>query len=242
MHAILSWIVLVLVSVTDGFQTSPISSRSRIIIITKLHQTTGDGDGDGDQAEQESPAEIQQPQKSLSPLAMAAADWLAEDEDDELQMYWEKFDDAKRDGTTADGNVVDSDAAGYVNNGTTTEELLDNFYTRQGIDKRTELKYKGDIEVAVKSAKRATSPREAIRLLEAVRPYMQLNSKIGGNALLELGQAYDANEEEEKAREIYEALKSNPQSDIRRRIKQLLASSGRTKKARKNLWDLFNAW
>jgi tetratricopeptide (TPR) repeat protein len=186
--------------------------------------------------------------KSMSPLAMAAADWL-EDEEDELSLYWEKFDDAKRDGidnksrlNTATELLVDEKNVSPV---ATTEELLERYYESRGISRETEQKHKQEIKAAVKAARKASSAKEAIRLLEGVKSYLQCNTQLGGDALLELAECYEANDEPEKSLEIYEKVRTNPQSQIRRRVKAIFSNpSSRPKRQfTKGLWNLnWDTW
>eukprot|EP00978_Attheya_sp_CCMP212_P001218 scaffold2550_cov48-Attheya_sp.AAC.1 len=188
--------------------------------------------------------------KSMSPLAMAAADWL-EEEEDELSLYWEKFDDAKRDGlsnksrvNTATELLVDEKNVSPVV-AITTEELLDRYYESRGISRKTEQMHEQEIKDAVKAARKASSAEEAIRRLEVVRSYLQCNTQLGGNALLELAECYEANEEPEKALEIYEKVRTNPQSQIRRRVKAIFTNpSSRPKRQfTKGLWNLtWDTW
>mmetsp|Transcript_10823 Transcript_10823/g.15263 ORF Transcript_10823/g.15263 Transcript_10823/m.15263 type:complete len:252 (-) Transcript_10823:56-811(-) len=185
-------------------------------------------------------------EKPMSPLAMAAADWL-EEEEDELATYWDRFEDAKRgDRNKSESTSSESlDQVSSTSSTVSTEELLDRYYEGQGIDKRMEQKFKSTIEEAIESATKASSASQAVRILEDVSQYFQYNTKTGGNAWLELAQAYDANEESEKAREIYTKLLSNPQINIRRRAKELLlsnSSNSRRQYGKNNFWNFFDDW
>jgi tetratricopeptide (TPR) repeat protein len=184
--------------------------------------------------------------KSMSPLAMAAADWL-EEEEDELSLYWEKFDDAKRNGidnksrvATATTELLMVDEKNVSPVAITTEELLDRYYESRGISRKTEQKHEQEIKDAVKAARKASSAEEAIRRLEGVKSYLQCNTQLGGNALLELAECYEANEEPEKAMDIYEKVRTNPQSQIRRRVKAIFTNPTSRPKRQftKGLWNL----
>lgn len=76
--------------------------------------------------------------KGLSPLAMAAADWL-EEEDDELAMYWDRFDAAKSGTKSITGHEdhEDEDSLPVLSsNEKSTEQLLDGYYQRTREKKR----------------------------------------------------------------------------------------------------------
>ena len=185
--------------------------------------------------------------KTLSPLAMAAADWL-EEEEDELAMYWDRYDVAKTSSDqrphptpppTNNDNTLDK----TNDEGRTTEELLNRYYESRNIDRGMERKYKTEIEDAIeKSSKKASSADEAIQALTPIQQYLQYNTKLGGRAYLELAQAYDANDQIDEATKIYEQLASNPHVDIRKRSRELLSMppSSRPKRTyNRNVWNLF---
>lgn len=187
-------------------------------------------------------------EEKLSPLAMAAADWL-EDEEDELEMYWNRFDDAKS--SSAGINNESQDAKGSIQSkqtsiksDETTEDRLDRYYESRGIDKREEKKYAPLILKAVESAKKAPSAEEALKELEPIRKYLQYNTKIGENAYFEVAQALDASGEEAEATVIYEQLAASFHADIRKKSRELLAKLPRPKRVyKKNVWKFFwNDW
>ena len=115
-------------------------------------------------------------QKGMSPLAMAAADWL-EEEEDELSKYWERFDDAKR----VDRTITSTDAISrprtFDEQGLTgtTEQLLDSYYRSRGIDKEAETKHRSTIENAVNKASKAASAEEAVRYTQLHEALKQAN-------------------------------------------------------------------
>ena len=92
---------------------------------------------------------------------------------------------------------------------------MDTYFESRGINKAAERERHGEIENSVHAARRATSGEEVVRILEKVCPFLQPNTKLGGGALLELAECYEAKGEPERADEIYYSLKSNPQTDIR---------------------------
>ena len=186
---------------------------------------------------------------------MAAADWLEEEEEDELTMYWDRFDAAKAASKTNVGEQA-KDRAVQVSAGQSTptstkggndanlstEELLERYHESRGINKEEERKYGAQIEEATRSAKRASSASEAIRILDAVRPHLQYNTKLGGRAYLELAQALDANGEEDAATDIYRELATSPHGDIRRQAREMLACDAplnRPKRQyRRGIWEM----
>lgn len=200
-----------------------------------------------------------QEKKPMSRLAMAAADWL-EEEEDELSNYWNKFEEAKSNSNT---NVSGSSGSSGSDSGSsstisstnnessnqqkqqqqlTTQERLDKYYKGRGIDKKFETKYANEIKKAIQKANQASNASEAIQILIKVRPYMQPNTKLGGEALIELSQAYRANGEDDEVGVIYELLKSNPHLDVRRRMRQIIENPSRYRKEygkNKNLWNSF---
>ena len=180
--------------------------------------------------------------KTLSPLAMAAQDWLEDDDDDdELFSYWNRFDEKKSDAKTGDkAKALDIPNFPAVDRSLSTEQLLDQYYDGRGIDKRVENQHKEEIQKALDSATKAKSAKEAVNMLEAVRPWLQSNTKLGGNALLELGEAYEADDNVNEAKTIFESLQSNPQTDIKRRARYLLSESSRApKKYGDDIWNIF---
>ncbi|KAL7523412.1 hypothetical protein ACHAWF_000507 [Thalassiosira exigua] len=187
----------------------------------RSHAFVESGDEDGIRANETDGSESSAPPDKLKPmsrLAMAAADWMEEEEDhDELLAYWDRFDEAKskskNDGdSSSPSNTTPSIEEEYdYDADISTEERLDRYYQSRGIDKSAERKHVEQIDLAVASAVAAASALEAIRALEKVRPYLQVGSKRGGAALLELARAYLANGEEDEAFEICKDLmKSNP--------------------------------
>lgn len=120
--------------------------------------------------------------KAQSPLAMAAQDWLEDDDEDELFAYWDRFDEKKSDAKMeSKSNVFEMSDAPAVDRSLSTDELLDQYYKGRGIDKRVENKHRNEIQKALNAAKMAKSAREAVRFLEEVRPWLQTNTKLGGD-------------------------------------------------------------
>mmetsp|Transcript_34115 Transcript_34115/g.50956 ORF Transcript_34115/g.50956 Transcript_34115/m.50956 type:complete len:82 (-) Transcript_34115:526-771(-) len=80
----------------------------------------------------------------MSRLIMAAADWM-EKEEDELNFYWEHYYNAKQSNTlksdlTNDQN--DEESQKTTPSDLSTEELLDRYFQKFGIDKRTEKEHR----------------------------------------------------------------------------------------------------
>jgi hypothetical protein len=189
--------------------------------------------------------------KSLSPLAMAAADWL-EDEDDELALYWDRFDATKRRRSTDDADGGDaaprppqpgtasSASSDHDREGATTEQLLDRYHASRGIDKREDEKHAARIKAATASARGAASAEDALRNLEPMRRHLQYNTKVGGTAYFELAQALDASGDATEARGIYERLAASPHAELRRKARALLSQSSRPRRSyTANVWHLF---
>lgn len=182
--------------------------------------------------------------KSLSPLAMAAADWL-EEEEDELAMYWDRYDVAKKNSNSIKEQPLPSTPPqprhDQDDDDKTTEERLDRYYQSRNIDRGMERRHSTQIKQAIEKSKKASSADEAIQLLTPIRQYLQYNTKLGGNAYFELAQALDANGQEEEATDIYEKLACSPHAEIRRKSRELLAmgSSRRKRTYNRNVWNWF---
>lgn len=182
--------------------------------------------------------------KPSSPLAMAAADWL-EEEEDELALYWDRYDVAKK---NSDSNKEQPQSVTPAqplqpdkDEDTTTEERLDRYYQSRNIDRGMERQHSSQIKQAIEKSKKASSADEAIQLLTPIRQYLQYNTKLGGNAFFELAQALDANDQVDEATDIYEQLASSPHAEIRRKSRELLTmgSSRRKRTYNKSVWNWF---
>ena len=189
--------------------------------------------------------------KPLSPLAMAAADWL-EEEEDELAMYWDRYDVAKKSSTSGSStaqprSIPPSEPSGSlddtINTATsTTEELLDRYYESRNIDRGLERSHATQIKQAIEKSTKASSAAEAIQLLTPIRQYLQYITKLGGNTYFELAQVLDANDQvAEASRGIFEQLACSPHGEVRRKSRELLAmGSARPKRTyNKNVWNWF---
>ena len=190
-------------------------------------------------------SDVKKTTKSLSPLAMAAADWL-EEEEDELAMYWDRYDVAKSDNSNNDikEQPQQSTPQPFDTESISTEERLDRYYESRNIDRGVERKHSTQIKQAIENSKKASSASEAIQYLTPIRQYLQYNTKLGGNAYFELAQALDASDQDDSIREatdIYEKLSSSPHAEIRRKARELLAmGSSRLKRTyNKNVWKWF---
>ena len=128
-----------------------------------------------------------------------------------------------------------------------TEELLERYHESRGINKEEERRYGPQIEEATRAARGASSASEAIRTLEAVRPYLQYSTKLGGNAYLELAQALDCDDKMDAATDIYRELAASPHGDIRRQAREMLArgdGANRPKRQyKRGIWEmLWDGW
>ena len=181
--------------------------------------------------------------KAQSPLAMAAQDWLDEEED-ELSSYWNRFDENKSDAKkAAKSKVFEIPDVPVVDRSLSTDQLLDQYYEGRGIDKRIENKHRDEIQQALNAAKKAKSAKEAVRILEGVRPWLQTNTKLGGDALLELGEAHEADGNIIEAKTIFDSLQSNQQNSIKKKARYLFSESSRApKKYGDDIWNMFKMW
>jgi hypothetical protein len=193
--------------------------------------------------------EIKNVAKPLSPLAMAAADWL-EEEEDELAMYWDRYDVAKKSNTSASSSSKQQPQStpppeppplDTENNILSTEQRLDRYYESRNIDRGLERKHATQIKQAIEKSTKASSAAEAIQLLTPIRQYLQYNTKLGGNAYFELAQALDANDQLDEATDIYEELACSPHGEVRRKSRELLAMGSSRKKRtyNRNVWNWF---
>lgn len=134
--------------------------------------------------------------KPKSRLAQLAEDWL-EEEEDELQTYWERFDENKNkiqskevqikenEVKRLEGEEGDKDEFSTL----TTEQRLERYFDRRGINKAKERKYAVQIKEAITTAQNAKTPEAAIEALDGVRAWLQVNTSLGGMALYELAVA-----------------------------------------------------
>ncbi|KAL7434429.1 hypothetical protein ACHAXM_004064 [Skeletonema potamos] len=185
--------------------------------------------------------EIKNVAKPSSPLAMAAADWL-EEEDDELAMYWDRYDVAMKSSTSSSSKQQQQPIPPPEEpNTTSTEERLDRYYESRNIDRGMERKHATQIKQAIEKSTKSSSAAEAIQLLTPIRQYLQYNTKMGGNAYFELAQALDANDQGDEATDIYEKLARSPHGEVRRKSRELLAmGSARPKRTyNRNVWNWF---
>jgi len=172
-----------------------------------------------------------EPAKALSPLAMAAAEVL-EEEEDELAAYWERYDDAKAGEAMRPQRRMpewDGSPTTKGSSATRTDELLNRYYAAQGIDKVAEDAARDGIEAARGQARLELArghPLAAVLTLEVLQQQglLQPHSKLGSAALLELASYHEHSDQEERARAIYESLGSHPQTDVRREARSLLTS------------------
>jgi hypothetical protein len=176
--------------------------------------------------------------KPQSRLARLAEDWL-EEEEDELQLYWERFDEKTKEEEPPPATIDDDDES------LTTEQRLERYYDRRGINKRCEQGHAQEIKEALDKAQLAATPEQAIAFLEQGQPWLQINSKLGGTALLELAIALwqrDEIPDEALCQELLGNL------HVRRQVQQLLKNDGPPKRrSESSLWqgllfDNQNTW
>jgi hypothetical protein len=177
--------------------------------------------------------------KPQSRLARLAEDWL-EEEEDELRLYWERFDEkTKQEEPPANTKDDDNDTS------LTTEQRLERYYDRRGINKRCEKGHAQEIKEALDKAQIAATPERAIAFLEQVQPWLQINSKLGGTALLELAVALWQRDGTPDV-DLCQELLGNPH--VRRQVHQLLKNDGPPKRqSESSLWqglffDNQNTW
>jgi hypothetical protein len=181
--------------------------------------------------------------KPQSRLALLAQDWLEEEEEqDELQLYWERFDEKTKQERTPATTIAEDD---NDERSLTTQQRLERYYDRRGINKRCEQGHAQEIKEALVNAQKAATPEQAIAFLEQVHPWLQINSKLGGTALLELAIAlWQRDETPDEA--LSQALLGNPH--VRRQVQQLLKKDGPPKRQSKSslwqglLFDNQNTW
>jgi hypothetical protein len=203
-----------------------------------------------------------QGEKSKTRLAQLAEDWL-EEEEDELLQYWERF-DAKEVATVAmsltstqsssQAESTEDDDTG-TSNYLTTEERLERYFDRRGINKQKEREHAKEIEAAIEKAQKAVTPQQAIAAIQEVRPWLQVNTRLGGTALVELAIALWQNHDEEQEKDMKSAedgpsnndrdealllcqeLLGNPH--VNQRVRKLVKNHGPPNRQKTNLWSGF---
>lgn len=170
--------------------------------------------------------EDEESNKPKSRLALLADDWL-EEEEDELQMYWERF-EANKEESGKQTEVVapkndDSATEGGVSNNLTTEQRLERYFDRRGIHKASQRKYASQIEQAIATARSAPTPEQSIAALAEVQPYLQVRTRLGGMALYELALALwqRDGEPDEAFHLVRELLEKNANPHVQQKVQQL---------------------
>lgn len=156
--------------------------------------------------------------KPKSRLAMLAEDWMmAEEEEDELADYWSRFEDNK----TSGQQIIDSEKDIDEDLGAdaeeklllTTEERLDRYFDSRGINKQKEKEHTVEIQKAITKATNILDsgrpPQQAILTLQEVKPYLQVNTRLGGTALVQLANALWQNDQQQESMLLCQELKSN---------------------------------
>ena len=166
---------------------------------------------------------------SKSRLALLAEDWLEDDDDDEedeLQKYWERFDEKtphqSKTSTIITNKQDDDDDNDDSSSLLTTEERLERYLDSRGIRRKEEILHQKEIENAIQIAQKATTPEEAIQALDAVQPYLQVHTRLGGTALVEYLIATWQKNEGYLDEELCRALLNNPHDIVVSKVKQLL--------------------
>ena len=155
--------------------------------------------------------------KPKSRLAMLAEDWMAEEEEDELADYWSRFEDNK----TSGQQIIDSEKDIDEDLGAdaeeklllTTEERLDRYFDSRGINKQKEKEHTVEIQKAITKATNILDsgrpPQQAILTLQEVKPYLQVNTRLGGTALVQLANALWQNDQQQESMLLCQELRSN---------------------------------
>mmetsp|Transcript_40089 Transcript_40089/g.84172 ORF Transcript_40089/g.84172 Transcript_40089/m.84172 type:complete len:293 (+) Transcript_40089:35-913(+) len=182
---------------------------------------TGTGNDEG--KEEEEPSETDttdlkttiNDDKPKSRLAMLAEDWMAEEEEeeDDLAKYWQQFEDNKINNQRPQAEPETIEMETNNNNLLTTEERLEQYFDRRGINKRKEKEHSAEIQQAITTAKSILAsgrpPQRAIQTLQEVRPYLQSNTRLGGTALFQLVLALYSNDDQEEALLLCRELRQN---------------------------------
>jgi len=170
------------------------------------------------------PSVTKNEKKSKTRLAQLAEDWLEDEEEegDELLQYWERF-DAKQVVKAKITSTIDT------NNGLTTEERLERYFDSRGINKQKEKDHAMEIENAIDKAQKATTSSHAIAVLQEVRPWLQINTRLGGTALVELAialwQCHDEREQRQQQQQQQQGV--NNASQKKDSIKRLIITNSR---------------
>jgi hypothetical protein len=168
------------------------------------------------------------PSKPQSRLARLAEEWLEEEEGDELTKYWERFDMKEKQEPTV---VV----AEKEEENLSTEQRLERYYDRRGINKKKEEDHAISIQEAIQTAKKAATSEQAIAALQKVRPWLQVNTRLGGTALVELAIALWQKDEEEEALLLYQELLSSPH--VRAKVQKLIQNGPSKRQSDSSPWQ-----
>ena len=232
MHLCLSWAWQPLYEYHDKAM-SPWSSQGGKVQRGSLSYTVlslqAESSEQGSEEEPSIPSASSTPPQSR--LARLAEDWLMEEEQDELVSYWQRFDEktttradpasaAPSSSTTADESIVQSSL--------TTEERLERYLDSRGIRRKEEQLHQQEIETAIQLAQKATTPQEALLALEAVQPWLQVYTRLGGLALMEyiIAQWQSDPKWIDQEQELCQALLQNPHEIVVSKMRQLLKRPG----------------
>jgi hypothetical protein len=172
------------------------------------------------------------PSKPKSRLARLAEDWLEEEEEgDELTKYWERFDKKEKQEPTTVVVVVEKEEE----NNLSTEQRLERYYDRRGINKKKEEEHATSIQEAIQTAQKAATSEQAIAALQKVRPWLQVNTRLGGTALVELAIALWQKDEEEEALLLCQELLSSPH--VKAKVKKLIQNGPSKRQSDSSSWQ-----
>jgi hypothetical protein len=157
-----------------------------------------------------------------------AEEWLEEEEGDELTKYWERFDMKEKQEPTV---VV----AEKEEENLSTEQRLERYYDRRGINKKKEEDHAISIQEAIQTAKKAATSEQAIAALQKVRPWLQVNTRLGGTALVELAIALWQKDEEEEALLLCQELLSSPH--VRAKVQKLIQNGPSKRQSDSSPWQ-----
>jgi hypothetical protein len=154
-----------------------------------------------------------------SRLARLAEDWLEEKEEDELLKYWERFEEKTT--QPVPKNTEEKETTDKDDSTLTTQERLERYLDSRGIRRGEELTHRDKIEASIVAAQTAITAEDALKALETVQPWLQVNTRLGGIALVEYLTARwqkDGKLDEELCR----ALLTNPHNVVVSKVKNLL--------------------
>ena len=243
---VVSWLIFALGGhLTEGFcvllKTSVKNNCSPLVLFSSSSSSPDGIENDSSQENCKEQAETT-PKKKKSRLAQMAEDWM--EEEDELDLYWQKFQDTKQSGAST--QVEETDLV----RGRSSDQILSDYYESKDIDMKVEREYKTQIEAAIELANKGDNPRAGAKALESLFPYLQTNSILGGKALLALVKATLAatnRPDYDRVEDILTSLQRHPQMDIQRQARRDLRNARSDRQIQQNedkgIWkNLFESW